>query len=51
MAAYKQFTLATDVKVYFCEPQNPLQRGTNENANGLLHQYLPRESTSGYSQA
>jgi len=52
MAAHKRFTIATDVKVYFCDPQNPWQRGTNENTNGLLRQYLPKGvDVSGYSQA
>ena len=52
MAAHKRFTLATDVKVYFCDPQNPWQRGSNENTNGLLRQYFPKGiDLSGYSQA
>jgi len=41
MAQHKRFTVATDVRVYFCDPQSPWQRGSNENTNGLLRQYFP----------
>ncbi len=52
MADHKRFTLATDVKVYFCDPRSPWQRGSNENTNGLLRQYFPKgRDLSIYPQA
>lgn len=44
MADHKSFTVATDVAVYFCDPQSPWQRGSNENTNGLLRQYFPKRT-------
>jgi IS30 family transposase len=52
MAEHAKFTIATDVKVYFCDPRSPWQRGSNENTNGLLRQYLPKRANLAFlSQA
>ena len=52
MALHAQFTIDTGVKVFFCDPRSPWQRGSNENTNGLLRQYFPKgKSMAGYSQA
>jgi IS30 family transposase len=52
MAKHKDFKVPTDVQFYFCDPQSPWQRGTNENTNLLLRQYFPRGTDlSGDSQA
>ncbi len=49
---HRAFTMATTVQVYFCDPQSPWQRGSNENTNGLLRQYLPHAvDMTSYSQA
>ena len=47
MAEHKRFTLATDAAVYFCDPQSPWQRGSNENTNRLLRQYFPKGTNVG----
>ena len=51
MSEHRRFSVETGVDVYFCDPQSPWQRGSNENTNGLLRQYFPRgQSLAGITQ-
>lgn len=44
MKSHRKFTIATDIQIYFCDPQCPWQRGSNENTNRLLRQYFPQRN-------
>ena len=52
MTGHRRFTLENNIKVYFCDPRSPWQRGSNENTNRLLREYLPKYTDlSIYSEA
>ena len=51
MAQHVQFAVDSGVQVYFCDPQSPWQRGSNENTNGLLRQYFPKRTAIRHTQA